>query len=118
MLKALFSIAFGLTFGAVLLFVGLLASSAFAAPPGSKVHKCTSAVTSAKFQEVIDAWPSPRAFADDMGTKDSHVRTMRARDSIPSGLWTTVVERAAVRGIEGVTLELLAGFAEAKRDVA
>ena len=55
MLKALFSIAFGLTFGAVLLFVGLLASSAFAAPPGSKVHKCTSAVTSAKFQEVIDA---------------------------------------------------------------
>ena len=56
MLKALFSIAFGLTFGAVLLFVGLLASSAFAAPPGSKVHKCTpNQLSAAKLQVLINA---------------------------------------------------------------
>ena len=51
MFKALFSIAFGLTFGAVLLFVGLLASSAFAAAP---VHNCNGVGGAEKLQDKID----------------------------------------------------------------
>lgn len=70
------------------------------------------------FQEVIDAWPSTKMFAGDIGTNDSHVRTMRARDSIPSGFWEALVKMAAVRGHSEITLELLAGLAKAKRDAA
>jgi hypothetical protein len=57
MLKSAFNLAFGLAFGAVLLFLGLLVSSAFAAPPsGPTTHKCTaSPVSAAKLQEVLDA---------------------------------------------------------------
>ena len=57
MLKSLFSFAIGLAFGAVLLFVGVLASAAFAAPPGGPItHICTaSPLSAAKFQEKIDA---------------------------------------------------------------
>ncbi len=67
------------------------------------------------FQEVIDAWPTIKALADDLGTSDGHVRTMRARNSIPSGFWAIVVEKAAMRGHQGITLEVLAAAAHAKR---
>ncbi len=70
------------------------------------------------FQEVIDAWSSTKALASDIGTSDSHVRTMRARDSIPPGFWAIVVEKAGLRGHQGITLEALAAVAKAKRDVA
>ena len=70
------------------------------------------------FQEVIDAWPSTRAFGEDVGTTDSHVRTMRARDSIPSGFWAVLVKKAALRGHREITLELLAAIAKAKRSEA
>ena len=70
------------------------------------------------FQHVIDAWPSTRAFGDDVGTTDSHVRTMRARNSIPSGFWEALVKKAAEQGRPEITLELLAAIAKAKRDAA
>ena len=59
MLKALFSIAFGLTFGAVLLFVGLLASSAFAAPPfiscnGAGAEKLQAEIDAASEGDVLE----------------------------------------------------------------
>ena len=46
MVKSLLIVAFGLAFGIVLLLVGLLASSAIAAPPqGPTTHNCTSPVS-------------------------------------------------------------------------
>ena len=56
MVKAILSAAVGLAFGVALLFVGLLASTAIAAPPsGPTTHKCTSPISAAKLQEAIDA---------------------------------------------------------------
>jgi hypothetical protein len=50
-----------------------------------------------------------------IGVDASHVRTMKARDSIPPTYWQAVVATAAERGLDGVNLELLAGLAAEKR---
>ena len=55
MVKSFLSVTFGLAFGGVLLFVGLLVSTAIAAPPqGPVTRKCTIAQMSAKAPEAID----------------------------------------------------------------
>lgn len=48
------------------------------------------------------------ALAEALGVDQSHVRTMKARSSIPSRYWVMTVEAAAAKGIEGVTHEELA----------
>ncbi len=53
MLKSLFSIAFGLAFGAVLMFVGLLASSAIAAPPHTNCNQLQAAIDAASDGDVL-----------------------------------------------------------------
>ncbi len=60
------------------------------------------------FRKIIGAWPSDTALGDDLGIPASHVRTMRARDSIPSTYWTPLVAAAEPRGIKGITIERLA----------
>lgn len=63
------------------------------------------------FRTLVDAWPSLAAFANDARTSENTAKQMRTRDSIPPGYWTDVVHGAATRGIDGVTLETLAGLA-------
>lgn len=66
------------------------------------------------FASVIDAFGGPAKFGAAIGVPDSHARTMRARDSIPSYRWARVVSAAEEMGVGGVTLERLAQLDEAK----
>lgn len=57
--------------------------------------------------QIIDAWPSPRDLADDLGLKDaSHVRTMRARGRIPRAYWHDMAAAADRRDLS-VTLDVI-----------
>lgn len=63
--------------------------------------------------DLIDLWPKPRVanFARDLGITVEHAAAMKRRNSIPAAHWRAVVAGAEARGIEGVTLELLADLA-------
>jgi cellulase/cellobiase CelA1 len=58
------------------------------------------------FSAVIEAFSG--RFAEAIGVEESHARTMKARDSIPSTRWMATVDAAQKLGVEGVTLDLLA----------
>lgn len=58
------------------------------------------------FSAVIDAFDG--RFAQAIGVEESHARTMKARDSIPSTRWIATVNAAQDLGVPGVTLDLLA----------
>lgn len=45
--------------------------------------------------------------AELLAVEESHVRTMKARDSIPPEYWGLVIEEAERRAIAGVTFEAL-----------
>lgn len=62
--------------------------------------------------EIIDRWPSPKAFGDDLGVKLSHVHVMKVRGSIPARRWPRVVEAAKARSID-LTLEQIESAHEA-----
>lgn len=66
------------------------------------------------FSEVVDLWPSAVALADDIGEKHTTVRAWRVRNSIPGEKWLTVIAAAESRGIDGVTLGLLAALASVR----
>lgn len=65
------------------------------------------------FADVIGKWPSAVALADDLGVKEVTARAWRAR-GIPAEYWTGIVASAEKRGIEGITLEVLASIAAAQ----
>jgi len=58
------------------------------------------------FSAIIDAFDGQ--FARAIGVEESHARTMKARNSIPSTRWAATVDAAKRLGVEGVTLDLLA----------
>ncbi len=58
------------------------------------------------FSAVIDAFGG--RFAEAIGVEESHARTMKARDSIPSTRWIATVDAAQRFGVDGVTLDVLA----------
>jgi hypothetical protein len=58
------------------------------------------------FSAVIEAFEG--RFAEAIGVEESHARTMKARDSIPSTRWMATVDAAQKLGLSGITLELLA----------
>lgn len=58
------------------------------------------------FSAVIEAFGGQ--FAQAVGVEESHARTMKARNSIPSTRWAATVDAAQRLGINGVTLDLLA----------
>jgi hypothetical protein len=58
------------------------------------------------FSEVIAAFNG--RFAEAIGVEESHARTMKARDSIPSTRWMATVTAARRLGVKNVTLDLLA----------
>lgn len=68
------------------------------------------------FSEVVGAWETVAIFADDVGVPYVTAAAWRQRNSIPAQRWSAVVKAAQKRGIEGVTLEILAAFAAAPRD--
>lgn len=70
------------------------------------------------FEDVFKAFGGPASYADAIGIKVFHARTMKQRGSIPPAYWSTTVKAAAQRGIEGVTLEGLAEAAQIKREEA
>lgn len=65
------------------------------------------------FADIIDLWPkpSPVTLADDLGEHAGTVRQWRNRAVLPDRVWKKVVAAAENRGIEGVTLEVLATIA-------
>jgi hypothetical protein len=64
------------------------------------------------FSEIIEAFDG--RFAEAIGVEESHARTMKARDSIPSTRWKATVSAAQQLGVPGVTLDVLARLEEKK----
>jgi hypothetical protein len=55
--------------------------------------------------DVIELFGGTGAFAKAINRPESHVRTMKARRSIPPAYWAKIVEAARKRRLPGVTLE-------------
>lgn len=72
------------------------------------------------FADLIGKWPNAVALADDLGVKEVTARAWKSRGAIPSEYWTGVVAAAEKRGLDFVTLDLLARIAarQAGRGVA
>jgi hypothetical protein len=70
------------------------------------------------FAAIINAWPDPVKFAQDVGVTPSLVAVWKTRDTIPSAYWNWVVGGAERRGIDGVSFELLGRLSQAKRTKA
>lgn len=66
------------------------------------------------FADIIEQWPSAVAFGEDLGVKDVTARSWKWR-GIPAEYWSDVVAAARHRGIPGITYELLARLAAARR---
>jgi hypothetical protein len=61
-----------------------------------------------EINRLLDLWPSNKELAGDLGLRwTSHARTMRCRGRIPRAYWRDLVDAAARRGIEGVTMSRL-----------
>lgn len=64
------------------------------------------------FRDIINSWPNVAAFAEDVGKSDTHVRTMRRRNSIPFPYWDAVIEGAQRRELSPVTEQELKAIAK------
>lgn len=59
-------------------------------------------------RDVIAAWPNAEAFGSDIGLRVySHGRMMKRRNRIPRAHWDAVIAAAKMRGIDGITVDLL-----------
>lgn len=70
------------------------------------------------FKDIIGAWPSLEAMAEDAGTTVGAIKQWRNRDNIPGDYWLALEVGAAKRSIPGVTTRTLAGLALARRPAA
>lgn len=59
------------------------------------------------FSQLIDECGGAPIVSGALGIPDSHVRTMKARNSIPVEYWERVIDLAAAQGVEGVTFKRL-----------
>lgn len=64
------------------------------------------------FADVIGLWKTAGEMAADIEVTDLVVRAWKRRNAIPGEYWSRIVSSAETRGFQGVTLELLASFAE------
>ncbi|MGO4672954.1 hypothetical protein AB4Z40_08650 [Bosea sp. 2YAB26] len=74
------------------------------------------------FSSVIDAF-GVKAVAEILGVKESHVRVMKARGSIPAEYWGLLIEAASNHGVIDLDFALFRRlraekFAPAAREVA
>lgn len=73
------------------------------------------------FAELIDLWAKStpeqptHPLAADLGVKSSLIAVWKHRNSIPSEHWAGTVASAGKRGIEGVTLEVMARLAASRK---
>ena len=63
------------------------------------------------FSDVIEAF-GVAPMAELLGVPDSHVRVMKARNSIPADYWSRIVKAAEDRGIDGVSADSLVAMRE------
>ena len=68
------------------------------------------------YADIIDRWPSLRAFADDIGVPYGTAQLMRHRNGIAPRHWRRLEAAAQRRGISGVTVQLLSEIAEGDKD--
>lgn len=68
--------------------------------------------------DLINLWPSLSDFAEDIGVSYETAKAMRRRSSVPGRYWKTMVDRAAERTLDGVSLEALAEGAAPKMEAA
>jgi len=73
------------------------------------------------YRDIIDAWrndagrPDRQILAADLGLRKAALLSVwHNRDSIPPQYWRRFAEKAAERGIGGITLESMAALAERK----
>jgi hypothetical protein len=64
------------------------------------------------FADVIGLWKTAGEMAADIEVTDLVVRAWKRRNAIPGEYWARIVSSAEARGYQGVTLDLLASFAE------
>lgn len=67
------------------------------------------------FVAVIALWPQPSDLAGDIGQDAVTVRSWKARNSIPAEYWPAIVQAAARREFEGLTLEFLATLVKPRK---
>lgn len=58
--------------------------------------------------QIISLWPNLSDFADDIGVSENTAKQMRTRNRVNARYWPAMVAGAQARGIEGVSLEVLA----------
>lgn len=56
------------------------------------------------FRDIIDAWPSRREFADDIGVTLARVHKMHEKDAIRGVYFAAIVERSRHRHCEAVAV--------------
>ena len=61
--------------------------------------------------QIIDAFGGPTAFAFVVGTTQQNATNMKARGTIPANFFRAIVDAAADRNIQGITLDVLADLA-------
>lgn len=67
--------------------------------------------------DLINLWPSLADFAADISVPYGTAKAMRRRGAIPDAYWLIIVQRAAVRGLSGVTLEALASAVAIRQSI-
>ena len=64
-------------------------------------------------RDIICRWPSLAVFADDIGVSYEAAKKMSQRRSIGREHWLKIVDAALRRGIDGISVELIARTSEA-----
>jgi hypothetical protein len=67
------------------------------------------------FVAIINSWPHPAKFAEDVGVTPALVAVWKTRDTIPAAYWSWVVAAAEKRQIDGISYTLLGNLRRAKR---
>jgi len=66
-------------------------------------------------REIIGAWPSLKAFGDDIGMSENAIKQMRRRSSIHWEYWDDVIRGAKRRRIKGVSHDVLKRLSPKRR---
>lgn len=69
-------------------------------------------------EDLINLWPTLKAFSEDIDVPYGTAKAMRRRKSIPASYWPVMVERSRARRIKGVTLQALADAVSPAREPA
>lgn len=70
------------------------------------------------FREIIELWPTRKAFGDAIGVKESAAKLMHFRNNIHVQHWQKLTAAARAAGFKSVTLDLLVSIAGQKKAAA